>query len=139
MFVLDTNHLREFTSGSAIGSKLRQRMNEASADVVTSVITAEEALRGWMAKLASAKSPEQEVSAYRHLDRLIGTLALFVRLPWDVEASARFQSFRKSSVRISTPDLRIACICIEHDATLLTRNRLDFAKVPGLKSENWLD
>jgi lipopolysaccharide transport system ATP-binding protein len=36
-------------------------------------------------------------------------------------------------------DLRIACIVIEHDAVLLTRNTVDFGKVPGLKFENWLD
>ncbi len=36
-------------------------------------------------------------------------------------------------------DLKIACIAITHDATLLTRNTVDFARVPGLHFENWLD
>ncbi len=36
-------------------------------------------------------------------------------------------------------DLKIACIVLEYDATLLTRNTVDFAKVPGLRFENWLD
>jgi tRNA(fMet)-specific endonuclease VapC len=36
-------------------------------------------------------------------------------------------------------DLRIACIVIEFDAILLTRNIKDFEKVPGLRFENWLD
>ncbi len=35
--------------------------------------------------------------------------------------------------------LRIASITLAHDATLLTRNSVDFAQVPGLRFENWLD
>jgi predicted nucleic acid-binding protein len=36
-------------------------------------------------------------------------------------------------------DLKIACITIVNQGTLLTRNSKDFAKVPGLHFENWLD
>jgi len=36
-------------------------------------------------------------------------------------------------------DIKIACITLEHDALLLTRNVVDFAKVPALRFENWLD
>ena len=32
-----------------------------------------------------------------------------------------------------------ASICLAHDATLLTRNLVDFEKVSGLRVENWLD
>jgi predicted nucleic acid-binding protein len=30
-------------------------------------------------------------------------------------------------------------ICLERDATVLTRNLSDFKYVPGLRVENWLD
>ena len=33
----------------------------------------------------------------------------------------------------------MACICLAHDATFLTRNVADFKPVPGLRVENWLD
>jgi predicted nucleic acid-binding protein len=36
-------------------------------------------------------------------------------------------------------DLKIACIVLAHDATLLTRNTTDFAQVPELRADNWLD
>ena len=39
----------------------------------------------------------------------------------------------------SLTDLKIAAICLAHDATLLTRNLVDFEKVPGLRVENGLD
>ena len=35
-------------------------------------------------------------------------------------------------------DLRVASIVIANSATLLTRNTKDFAKIPGLRHENWL-
>jgi tRNA(fMet)-specific endonuclease VapC len=41
--------------------------------------------------------------------------------------------------QVGTQDLKIACICLAHDATLLTRNLADFEPVPGLRVENWLD
>lgn len=36
-------------------------------------------------------------------------------------------------------DLKIAAICLAHDAMLLTRNLSDFRHIPGLRVENWLD
>ena len=65
--------------------------------------------------------------------------ASWLMFDWDAEAAGRFQQFRAQGVRIGAQDLKIACITIEHDATLLTRNTVDFAKVPGLRFENWLD
>jgi tRNA(fMet)-specific endonuclease VapC len=50
-----------------------------------------------------------------------------------------FADLRRQGVRIGSLDLKIACITLIHDATLLRRNKLDFAKVPGLRFENWLD
>ncbi|MBI5758384.1 MAG: hypothetical protein HZA46_07695 [Planctomycetales bacterium] len=34
---------------------------------------------------------------------------------------------------------RIAAITLANEATLLSRNRKDFEKIPDLKVENWLD
>ena len=36
-------------------------------------------------------------------------------------------------------DLQIAAIALANDATLLSRNRSDFAKVAGLRVEGWAD
>ena len=41
--------------------------------------------------------------------------------------------------RIGTQDLKIAAIVLEQDALLLSRNTVDFERVPGLRVESWLD
>lgn len=74
----------------------------------------------------------------KRLIRTLETLARWTILPLDDESSAAFDSLTKQRVRIGTNDLKIAAITLAHDATLLTRNSRDFAKVPGLKFENWL-
>lgn len=47
--------------------------------------------------------------------------------------------FQKSRIRFATMDLKIACLAIPYDATLLTRNTVDFAQVSGRRVEIWLD
>lgn len=137
MFVLDTNHLRELCYDSVVGRRLRSRIeNEA---VVTTIVTVEEGCRGWLAKIGSYRDPSQQIWAYGELEKLLIVTTGLVRLPWDNEAAARLWAFRQQGVRIGTMDLKIACITLEYDAVLLTRNRSDFEKVPGLHFENWLD
>lgn len=137
MFVLDTNHLRELCYDSAVGRRLRSLIE--NKPVVTTIVTVEEGCRGWLAKIASYREPGQQVWAYGELEKLFVVTTRLVRLPWDDEAAARLLAFRQQGIRIGTMDLKIACIALEYDAVLLTRNRADFEKVPGLRFENWLD
>ena len=44
---------------------------------------------------------------------------------------------RRQQVRIGTKDLRIAALALSKNATLVTRNTRDFAKVPGLHMVDW--
>ena len=139
MLVLDTNDLTEYDRASVIGERLRQRL-AASADVaVITIVSAEEQMRRWLAHINS----ERDVLKQSHAcERLHGRIRFFndwVLLPWDEDAATLFVDFRKTLRRMSTMDLKIACITLAHDATLLTRNTVDFAQVPGLKFENWLD
>lgn len=139
MFILDTNHLRELTDGTMLGEKLRRKILASETGVVTSIVSADESLRGWLAYIAKANSPEREAEAYFRLNETIDILGDLIRLPYDLEAAARFAAFRKAGMQIGSKDLKIACIALEHDAVVLTRNNRDFIKVPGLKIENWLD
>ncbi len=77
--------------------------------------------------------------AYGWLHRSIETLIKLPILPFADAAADAFHRLRDARVRAGTMDLKIAAICMAHDATLLTRNLVDFDKVPGLRVENWLD
>ena len=139
MLVLDTNHLCELSYQSALGVRLRERLEASSDDIVITVVSAEELLKGRLARVAAAREVREQMLSYERLAETVGFIADYTLLLWDAEAAARFERFRAQGVRIGTLDLRIACITHEHDATLLTRNTADFAKVPGLRFENWLD
>lgn len=57
--------------------------------------------------------------------------------PFDDQAAAQFDLLRRHRVRIGTMDLRIAAIALVHGFTVLSRNTVDFQKVPGLLIEDW--
>ena len=139
MHLLDTNHVSELGYNSALGARLRQRLKQSASGVVTSVITVEEELRGWLAKLNQCREDDLQIELYLKLTRRVEFLARWVVLSLDAESLSRFWSFRRQGVRIGTQDLKIACIALAHDATVLTRNLADFRQVPGLRVENWLD
>jgi tRNA(fMet)-specific endonuclease VapC len=58
-------------------------------------------------------------------------------LVFDVPAAATFQQLRRMRLRIGTMDLKIAAIVLSREATLLSRNLIDFGRVPGLQVEDW--
>jgi tRNA(fMet)-specific endonuclease VapC len=107
--------------------------------VFTTVITVEEELRGVLARTHRAKDDAERILSYQKLMERVSFFARWVVLPLDAESATAFARFRRQGVRIGTQDLRIACITLAHNATLLTRNTRDFLHVPGLRMENWLD
>lgn len=141
MLVLDSDHLTELGFRSSAGQRLSKRLGRSDLPAVISIVSFQEQMAGVLSRINQIKSASvgELVLAYESLANISDFLAGFTRLPFDKEAAARFLKFRKQGIRIGTMDLRIACIVIEHDTTLLTRNTVDFEKVPGLKFENWLE
>jgi len=139
MLALDTNHITVLGYASALGMKLLERLEAASEEAVTTVISLEEQMRGWLAEISRIKSVEKQTVAYDRLRTRTEFMAKWVMLPWDSEAATHFNRLRRQGVRIGAMDLKIASITLAHDATLLTRNISDFRKVPNLRVENWLD
>jgi tRNA(fMet)-specific endonuclease VapC len=139
VLILDTNHVRELLLGTDLGAALSRRLDESGETFLTTVVSGEEIQRGWLARIHSVREATALASAYRMFAQSIVFLSAIDMLPWDQRADRRFTDLRREGVRIGTLDLRIACITMEHDAVLLTRNALDFSKVPGLRIENWLD
>lgn len=139
MVILDTNHFSEFERGGPASQRLIARIREREAAVFVAVVTAEEVLSGWLAKVRRQQSAEAQLRAYDDFMRGLEALHRATILPWSMEASQLFDDLRRRGVRIGTLDLRIASIALNYDALLLTRNLVDFERVPGLQVENWLD
>ncbi|HLQ43804.1 MAG TPA: type II toxin-antitoxin system VapC family toxin [Planctomycetaceae bacterium] len=135
LYLFDTDLLTLFREGHPV---VCARAAVHSADeLATSIVTVEEQLTGWYTLLRQAKNDQRLTAAY---ERLTGTVRFFSRmqiLSFTMAAAARLVAFRKARLKIGTLDLRIACVALEAQAILVTRNRVDFDLVPGLVIEDW--
>jgi tRNA(fMet)-specific endonuclease VapC len=134
-FLFDTDHLTLYDHGQ---QQVRQRHATALPDAVgISAVTIQEYLRGQLAALARHPSGPQLISANANL---LATLFLFQQFPqvdYDQRSDAQFQQLRALRLRVGTQDLKIASVALVNNLVLLTRNRRDFAKVPGLTVDDW--
>src|SRR5262245_56829245 len=117
-----------------LSARLDEHPNEP---ICTTIVNFQEQVLGRAAYLNRARKPADVLKAYRDLLMIESYYRDFEILPFDAAAQGRFEQFRREHVRIPTMDLRIACICLAHGATLLTRNLRDFRQVPGLVTEDW--
>ena len=138
MLVLDTDHLVELDRGSARGAALQQKLEDAGDEVATTIISAEEQFRGWLAQIHRQRDPHEQIATYQRLQRRMAFFAAWHVLPWDTETADIFAGLRRQRIRIGTMDLKIASIVLAHNALLLSRNLRDFHQVPDLRVEDWL-
>lgn len=88
MLILDTDHLVEYQKGtSAESQRLKERLVRQSQPFGTTVITAEEIMRGWMAAIRRVREPRDQVSAYVKLRRLFEFFAVWHVLDFDDSAA----------------------------------------------------
>ena len=139
MLVLDTNHFSEWERSSPAGKRLSARLRASREEMALGIVTVEEELRGWLAEINRHRDLDRQIVPYTKLKREVEGFGEWTILGWDAESAQLFRQFRAQGIRIGTMDLKIACIALAHEATLLTRNARDFNQVPGLRFENWLD
>jgi tRNA(fMet)-specific endonuclease VapC len=135
LYVLDTDHLTLYERDN---EAITARAESLPPDqLAITIVTVEEQLTGWYASIRKARSLEKRARAY---DGLFCTVALVKKLrvlPFPAAALARYDDLRKQFPRSGKMDLSIAAIVLETNGILVTRNRSDFAKVPGLRIEDW--
>lgn len=138
--VLDTNHFAELVHGTVRGAKLRERLEELGTNVFTSIVTAQEVAEGWTAFIRKQRpGSAKQVHGYQQFSHSLELLNQISILPFDTQAASCYLGLKKQFPQAGGQDLKIASICITYDATLLTRNLVDFQRIPGLHCENWLD
>ena len=142
MILLDTDHttLLKYPE-SERGTRLMERLKARPSGqvVAVSIITVEEQMRGWLASIAKERLSRRQVVAYTELARLFEYFRLFHVAQFDERAADQFDTLRSAKIRLGTMDLKIAAIALVNNALLVTANRRDFERVPGLRVENWLD
>ena len=106
--------------------------------MAVSIISVEEQMRGWLATVAKERQAKRQVFGYRELARLFDYFRTFTIVLFDEPAADQFDRLA-AKIRLGTMDLKIAAIALVNKALLLSANNRDFAQIPGLRVENWLD
>jgi tRNA(fMet)-specific endonuclease VapC len=118
---------------------LLNRLNSSvDQQIVTTIVSVEEQMRGWLALIRRERDPERQVDAYDRLRQMMRFYEGWEILTFDPAASSRFTALRRQRIRIGSQDLKIASIVLENNALLLSANLRDFQQVPGLRVEDWL-
>ncbi len=141
MILLDTDHFSVLVQPhSSRAAPLIARL-EASPDqgIGVTIVTVEEAFRGWMSELNRLRDARDQISAYDRLALLVEFLASWQIVRFDLPAADAFHRLKGERIRIGTQDLKIAAMALAQEALLLSANLRDFEQVPGLRVENWLD
>jgi tRNA(fMet)-specific endonuclease VapC len=142
MILIDTDHTTFLKyPESERGRRMIDRLNAvpASEAIAVAIVTVEERMRGWLAVIAKEKSALRQVVGYRELGLLFEFYQAFEIVPFDEAAARQFDDLRRQKLRIGSRDLKIAATALVNKALLLSANRTDFERVPGLRVENWLD
>jgi tRNA(fMet)-specific endonuclease VapC len=113
-----------------------QRLPEEDL-VVTTIITFGEDLGGWLPACRRAPDGATRARAYARLQRSLDFYRQWVCLPFDDAAAAIFDQLHAQKLRIGTNDLAIAAITLTARGILVTRNMVDFQRIPGLVLEDW--
>ncbi|NJL68960.1 MAG: type II toxin-antitoxin system VapC family toxin [Oscillatoriales cyanobacterium RU_3_3] len=135
LWIFDTDHATLFQQGNP---QIMQRVSAVNPkDIAITIVTFEEQMYGRLNRIRRAKSEDEVISAYASLRKTINYLTDFELLDFDRDAQNYYREFLQQKIRVGTQDLRIAAIALAKSGILLTRNRRDFAKIPGLRFEDW--
>ena len=91
----------------------------------------------WLAFIAKAKTPEQQIYAYERLHLALEAYRNTTVLDFDENAAKVFQDLKSQKIRIGIMDLKISSIAISRKAILVSRNLRDFEQVPNLVVKDW--
>jgi tRNA(fMet)-specific endonuclease VapC len=108
-----------------------------NAEVVTTIVTFGEDLSGWLPACRRAPDGPARAKAYAWLQQGLEFYQDKDCLPFDDTAAMIFERLRAQKIRIGTNDLSIAAITLSVNGVLVTRNAVDFERVPGLLIEDW--
>jgi tRNA(fMet)-specific endonuclease VapC len=133
MICLDTNAV--IVALNNPGSPVRARINQARDNGIPLCISVIVLFELWY---GAAKSDQRQRNSERLVDFLTGPIQI---LSFDAEDAREAGDIRAALAKAGTPigpyDVLIAAQARRRGATLVTANTREFARVPGLKTEDW--
>ncbi len=138
-FLLDTDHISiiQWETQPEFDCLIARLDALPESEFVASIVSFDEQTSGAHGYVAQARTPAEVVHSYGLFERVRLQFAEFNVVSFDLAAASMFQSLRRRRIRVGTMDLRIASVALTRDLTLLTRNTVDFSRVPGLRFEDW--
>ena len=137
-YILDTDCVTLFQNDHPV---VVRRVNANRPNVVVTIITVEEQIRGRfnvIRRTSQGSQLELLRAAYTNLEKTLQFFCRIKLLNFSEEAAAIYTDLRRQKIRIGTQDLRIASIVLATEGgVLITRNQRDFSRVPGLAFEDW--
>lgn len=135
LYLLDTDTLSLFQHQHP--AILAQIAAHPTDTIGITIVTVEEQLAGRLSVLRRAKLPADIVSASELLGATVESLAGFPMYFHTTSSLATFDQLVALKLNVKRMDLRIASITLDAGGTIVTRNRRDFTRVPGLQIEDW--
>jgi tRNA(fMet)-specific endonuclease VapC len=108
-----------------------------AGEVSTTIVNVAEQMRGWLTVIAGARDARQEIAAYQRRHALLTFFRNVSVLDCNTTAADLVVQLCQARVRIGSMDLKIAAIALSYEATVLSRNLVDFRQDPGLQVEDW--
>lgn len=139
MFILDTDHLGilQGPRGDDCHNVLRRIADIGDSNIFATIISFHEIVAGWTKYVKQANDPQKIVTGYARLEQVLKVFSCSQVLPFSLAAAEVFEEFKRRRIRVATMDLRIASIAISQQMTVITRNTVDFERIPGLSVQDW--
>ncbi len=137
--IIDTDTFSALFRNDANADRVRARMTmQTTGTVFLTEITAEETIRGALARIRAEETRGKLGGGYALLVELIQELAQYPFLPYDDAADQIYRSFSAAVKRTGSADCRIAAVAQANGAIVVTRNVRHYAAIPGTHFEDWM-
>jgi tRNA(fMet)-specific endonuclease VapC len=138
-YLIDTDHLSvlQRQTGVAYQNLLARISGCALSDFAISIVTVHEQFLGIHTYINQAKRLKDLIVGYEMFSDSLKDYLAFDVLEFDDEALQCFDALSRQKKQLAVMDARIASTAQSRGLIVLTRNSRDFAKVPGLKFEDW--
>ncbi len=139
MFILDTDHLAllEQRRGVECENLIARMARHSPSSFFATIASFHEQVNGWNQYLAKAISSEGVIKGYHRLELLLTNYSEAQVLSFGSSAAEIYDELRNQRIRVATMDLRIGAIALANQMTILTRNTVDFERIPNLSFEDW--